>query len=1791
MTGEATLLTGLFSSDTAYRLTLSLGHTLWQGVVIGAAALLLARLLRDCSAQSRHLTYMATLLAMALCLPTNLIWVAGPEQPGPAHRTAASQPDNNTAPPSDDIQPGPAVVLPPDSLTTLLPDTMSDPGADFDAADDTADLPRLTGVRDEASALTNAHPTAASNTADAQPAAPATPSRRARAWRAAASWVVPIYGLGLLLAGARLILAYRGGQRLRRLAVRAEVHAPTLVARFREQARRLGIASIPEFAVLPKDLPGRYAYVGPVVIGVLKPVVMLPAAAITQMTPAQVEAVLAHELAHIKRYDPWLMLFQRAAETLLFFHPMVWLISRLASVEREHACDDLAINAGAQPGHYAEALLHFAKRQADLGSKAPRTLAAAALAMAQRSAQGKALENRLARLFGRRIPNPLRLTRKGLLSLILVGLVGLTTLITTTRAQPPDPYFTQAEIIPALAYPDPTAAPHPPLAMQVKFVRPMHTSVLFTPDGDPVEETWMDYTGSHNYGRDDDLLRDILIELPDDCPPLTFAPTGCRMEVPGGVVGLGSCRPELCYRADGTPYILIREHFRHHHLGHQPRIDLTLAYFVGDERGDAEAAFTGPFLSGRSVTDPSRMYRITTTITRKHNAGPDDWSATIELPKALDPMDASVMDSYLIAYDKWGRAFTLENLSYRDLPLGRGEMTFVLEGHDGPGLEDVARLALNETPRTTTFRNIVVDWEGWTDREESYPPYIDAMAAHLGWPVETEADREAILHSDLTVEEALVVVDVAQNYAATRVWRTLRDAEPRLTYDDLTAQEQARVLAAATNWIDASDPQVQRAGLEMGLWSGDMRFWAPAVAHIRRKGYRASGVLYDLSRQLAGQMQAGHFNDLITLVDTAESAGDIDGVMAAFRLTGSHVQPTQRRKATVDALVELARHDDPWVWYAAINRIHENSHTLHDADHQPARETVLPRLAAESDEMLRRCAIVVPDADALGRPLPPRETLRLEPLFTPAMWRMLRIGDFFDLYDQWVTDDPVDLDQWDRVVGFLDQLDDEWSLSRGDGWSLDNSVIVHRVVQHLNAVFDQDLGGLGQVRTETASRVGNDKAYRRIAREAVAWYHGVEGPAKDRQAEGVEVDRADLIGTWRLNDEDSAVPYTDAAGLDPGSHGSMETAEAFIAALLTARVGDAEALTHTMDERRCGRFAGLALLDIGDDFGATAVYRDLRDRDDHDEDEAGEAADGDDNAGGGTIGVVFAPIDVPAELADQGEAQRMALIVEVQRVDGLWRVTGIDAEELGEDFYAQVQQAHDTGRIEIIPHEAKPLPPRIVGYRDPKPLDLHRAIMAGDLERVEALLEAHPAWVHARLAIEGNNTPLHTAVTQACWSYNKTEQDGRRGVALFGLLLDHGADINATNADGRTVLSAFCGGYAPTGRSQPEAGMAALRLLIEHGADVHHADDDGRTPLYSLALSSLGHRQTAHEPIADAAELLLEAGADPELGVDPGRRSDDRLRTPMHVAIYSRNPHLLAVLLEHGADPSGPNMQAFPPLHALAVARANNNTSDAEYKAVLERDTLACARLLVEHGADPWTRVLSDRISTTGAINHRGMECTAWDWAPDGAMREYLGELMAPRRAELEAEARAIGERFVRAALAGDAEAMRADTAEVFVLHDPQPTERMLPHVAELLRGELDVDLDDDDAELPVVAVTGRLREGGVLLRNKEGAELAYTAVLTIHDGERWRVIGLRQTPHDNAMGALRGLFGFRQESIGYVRYQTTGELPAAFGGSRTGAVHRAEFAVVGLDDAGRMTMQWHGRGRHIATTQLTRAD
>lgn len=104
----------------------------------------------------------------------------------------------------------------------------------------------------------------------------------------------------------------------------------------------------------------------PVVIGWLRPVVLLPVGSLLDLSLAQIEAIFAHELAHIRRHDYIVSILQSVVEALLFYHPGVWWISKQIRKERELCCDDVAVKVVGDPVVYARALYLLAEHRSAL---------------------------------------------------------------------------------------------------------------------------------------------------------------------------------------------------------------------------------------------------------------------------------------------------------------------------------------------------------------------------------------------------------------------------------------------------------------------------------------------------------------------------------------------------------------------------------------------------------------------------------------------------------------------------------------------------------------------------------------------------------------------------------------------------------------------------------------------------------------------------------------------------------------------------------------------------------------------------------------------------------------------------------------------------------------------------------------------------------------------------------------------------------------------------------------------------------------------------------------------------------------------------------------------------------------------------------------------------------------------------------------------------------------------------------------------------------------------------------
>jgi beta-lactamase regulating signal transducer with metallopeptidase domain len=193
-------------------------------------------------------------------------------------------------------------------------------------------------------------------------------------WR---GWLLGIWLAGVAALSMRFLAGCAGVARLaRRVSEETDSAVSEAFARLRQ---RLGVSA-------GVRLLRSAAVEVPAALGILKPIVLLPVSALTGLDARQVEALLAHELAHVKRHDYGVNLLQSVVETVLFYHPAVWWVSGRIRAERENACDDLAVAAMGDARLYAGALVGLEELRA--GS---RRLAVAA--------NGGQLRGRVLRLF------------------------------------------------------------------------------------------------------------------------------------------------------------------------------------------------------------------------------------------------------------------------------------------------------------------------------------------------------------------------------------------------------------------------------------------------------------------------------------------------------------------------------------------------------------------------------------------------------------------------------------------------------------------------------------------------------------------------------------------------------------------------------------------------------------------------------------------------------------------------------------------------------------------------------------------------------------------------------------------------------------------------------------------------------------------------------------------------------------------------------------------------------------------------------------------------------------------------------------------------------------------------------------------------------------------------------------------------------------------------------------------------------------------------------------------------
>lgn len=328
------------SSSVAVQCSWLMLHFLWQGAAIGVLVFIMNTLAARRSAQFRYSVAVMGLFAMLACVAVT--WLSmQPKQPAPIS----------------------------------IAQSLSNPT--FDLTEQTAAFELATTVDVLPPEASSALPLPPTSTTTSR--LTSTPTSTIETW---APTAMLIYTTGVALMLLRLAISAIGVGRLQRLS---QPVADQLARRVENLAEEIGLRVKPSVTTCER-------LVVPFVVGVLKPTILLPPAALSGMTNSELEAILVHELAHIRRCDPLINWIQRIAEALLFFHPALWYVSRVITVERENSCDDIVLGT-CQRDDYARALI----RLAELCTNEPTEYAPIA-ALAATGARPSELRRRLMRI-------------------------------------------------------------------------------------------------------------------------------------------------------------------------------------------------------------------------------------------------------------------------------------------------------------------------------------------------------------------------------------------------------------------------------------------------------------------------------------------------------------------------------------------------------------------------------------------------------------------------------------------------------------------------------------------------------------------------------------------------------------------------------------------------------------------------------------------------------------------------------------------------------------------------------------------------------------------------------------------------------------------------------------------------------------------------------------------------------------------------------------------------------------------------------------------------------------------------------------------------------------------------------------------------------------------------------------------------------------------------------------------------------------------------------------------------
>jgi len=901
---------------------------------------------------------------------------------------------------------------------------------------------------------------------DIAPAAPPAPTL---------SWQALVLLTWAATALAFLLLLLQRAYFVRGLVAQAQEAPPSLLAVLDDCRARMRLNQPVALRISPNAS-------SPAVCGLLRPVVLIPKNLAPKLQPCDLQAVLLHELAHVKRGDLWVNLIQTLLQIVYFYHPLLWLANLMIRRVREQAVDEAVLVAMGDTAHdYPETLLSVAKL-------AFRKRPALSLRLIGVVESKSALSGRIKHILSRPLPKSAKL-----------GLLGLTTVLIVAAFLLPMAQAMQ---------PEPTVENSGPLDIRLVGVCPDGSDELYDARGRKLETTTPAHGVFNTLWSNDEQQRDFIFAIPDVEGQLLFLsaphlrPVGARHRVGGG---FRSQVDTIENPATLVESITFQRTYRKSWAGlftrHLPirLVDLTLQYFYGPPR-EAICTFTGPFTKATTVqADQGRPYRLTPEAVDATSVCQIKFHCATNQPFA----DTNVP---VVVYDEQGNRHLVHNSSRRG---GQRGTHLVYEAAAVPW-DEIAAITIGEQPHEITFRNISTHYPKRPSR--TYPPYLDEMAERL--QLTGMSAEQVLAHQYKSVEEVIAVLDLIRGHGRMeQVMLAMAGMRPWVDLAALDAASRDKILTVAGRWFESPSTAMRAYGARLGLMAGAREFFEPALALLDYRhptdDRQTRAVHHAALRGLAAHSQRMSAADVEQVKQFVEHCPD--GYILN-RLFSSCLR-VARQPAAREALWELAQDDRPWLWWPAIAALINRND-----------EWVRPG-AALSERMKLRVIAVSQIEWPNETPLAPQIGEMLAGMFTVETMRMCP-GHQYEMHRavsrylnrKQATALYVDFLRAARPASV------QWQFEKDHGSTHNLYYVVSALLRDINLWYGVDFGQLGVfepgVVNESIRMTG---AFEQATAEALNWYRTGQAlepapPALEGQVTGTNhrgVPGATVILKWQ----------------------------------------------------------------------------------------------------------------------------------------------------------------------------------------------------------------------------------------------------------------------------------------------------------------------------------------------------------------------------------------------------------------------------------------------------------------------------------------------------------------------------------------------------------------------------------------------------------------------------------------------------------------------------------------------------